>query len=152
MCTGIFIKTKDGKFIFARTLEFGVYLNWKQVCTHKIKGTIGHFTNIKKGFMTDGLNTDGLMVGTFFYPHNDNQYPKEKDPTKINIETGDINLYLLENCKSVEDVASLVPQLHVLETNLNGELFSLHWMVCDKSGKCIVLVMHNKQLQIYDNP
>ena len=31
MCTGIFIKTKDGKFIFARTLEFGVYLKWKQL-------------------------------------------------------------------------------------------------------------------------
>ena len=85
MCTGIFIKTKDGKFIFARTLEFGVYLKWKQFCSLNIKGTIGHFQNSKQGFMTDGLNKNGLFVGTFFFPHNDNQYPKKEDPNK-NIE------------------------------------------------------------------
>ena len=77
MCTGIFIKTKDGKFIFARTLEFGVYLKWKQFCSLNIKGTIGHFDNVKEGFMTDGLNSNGLFVGTFFFPHNDKQYPNE---------------------------------------------------------------------------
>ena len=97
MCTGIFIKTKDGKFIFARTLEFGVYLKWKQFCSLNIKGTIGHFDNVKEGFMTDGLNSNGLFVGTFFFPHNDKQYPKKEDPNKINLETGDVNLYLLQN-------------------------------------------------------
>ena len=85
MCTGIFIKTKDGKFIFARTLEFGVYLKWKQFCSLNIKGTIGHFQNVKQGFMTDGLNSNGLFVGTFFFPHNDNQYPKKEDPNKIEL-------------------------------------------------------------------
>ncbi len=145
MCTGIFIKTKDGKFIFARTLEFGVYLKWKQFCNLNIKGTIGHFQNVKQGFMTDGLNSNGLFVGTFFFPHNDNQYPKKEDPNKINLETGDVNLYLLKNCKNVGDVVTLVPRLNILETKLNGELFSLHWLVCDKNGLCIVLEMHNKE-------
>ena len=102
MCTGIFIKTKDGKFIFARTLEFGVYLKWKQFCSLNIKGTIGHFDNIKEGFMTDGLNSNGLFVGTFFFPHNDKQYPTDNDPDKINLETGDVNLYLLQNCKNLD--------------------------------------------------
>ncbi len=152
MCTGIFIKTKDGKFIFARTLEFGVYLKWKQFCSLNIKGTIGHFQNVKQGFMTDGLNSNGLFVGTFFFPHNDNQYPKKEDPNKINLETGDVNLYLLKNCKNVGEVITLVPRLHILETKLNGELFSLHWLVCDKSGLCIVLEMQNKELNIYRNP
>ena len=49
MCTGIFIKTKDGKFIFARTLEFGVYLKWKQFCSLNIKGTIDTFKMLNKG-------------------------------------------------------------------------------------------------------
>ena len=47
--------------------------------------------------MTDGLNSNGLFVGTFFFPHNDKQYPTERDPNKINLETGDVNLYLLQN-------------------------------------------------------
>ena len=152
MCTGIFIKTKDGKFIFARTLEFGVYLKWKQFCSLKIKGTIGHFDNVKEGFMTDGLNSNGLFVGTFFFPHNDKQYPTERDPNKINLETGDVNLYLLQNCKNVADVITLVSRLNILETKLQDQLFSLHWLVCDKSGLCVVLEMKNKELIIYRNP
>ena len=83
MCTGIFIKTKDGKFIFARTLEFGVYLKWKQFCSLNIKGTIGHFANVKEGFMTDGLNSHGLVVGPFFFAHNDTQYATDKDPDQL---------------------------------------------------------------------
>jgi penicillin V acylase-like amidase (Ntn superfamily) len=43
MCTGIFIKTKDGKYIFGRTLEFGVFLKWKQVCDKDLVGTKGNF-------------------------------------------------------------------------------------------------------------
>ena len=152
MCTGIFIQTKDGKFIFARTLEFGAYLKWKQICSMNIKGTIGYFPGIKQGYMTDGLNNSGLFVGTFFFPHNDDQYSKKADPDKINLETGDVNLYLLQQCKSVHDVIHLVPSLNILETKLNGTLFSLHWLVCDKNGKCIVLEIHNKKLHIYDNP
>lgn len=152
MCTGIFIRTKDGKFIFARTLEFGVYLKWKQICNKNIKGTIGQFPNIKNKFMTDGLNNNGLFVGTFFFPHNNNQYPKKNKLHKINIMTGDVNLYLLQNCRNVEDIIQLAPKLNILETVLNGTKFSLHWLACDKTGKCVVLEMNNKKLIVYDNP
>ena len=57
------------KYIFGRTLEFGIPLTWKQFRSLKMKGTIGMFKGINKWYMTDGVNTNGLFVGTFYFPH-----------------------------------------------------------------------------------
>ena len=63
MCTGIFLKTKDNEYIFARTLEFGLQLKWIQLCNNYLKGTIGYFPDDNNCFMTDGVNKHGLFVG-----------------------------------------------------------------------------------------
>lgn len=152
MCTGIFIKTADNKFVFGRTLEFGVDLIWKQFCNTDMKGTVGKFAGVNKSFVTDGVNREGLFVGTFFFPHNTDEYPKNIDSSKINIGTGDVNLSLLQNCTSVGDVIKLAPKLNILETKLGGNSFSLHWIVCDKHGSCVVLEVKNKRVIVYDNP
>lgn len=152
MCTGIFIKTKDGKYIFGRTLEFGVFLKWKQICNKDLVGTKGNFQGFKEWFMTDGLNKHGLFIGTFFFPHYDDQYAKKTDCDKINVETGYVNEFLLLNCKTVEDVKNMAPMLNIMETKLKDELFSLHWMVCDKNGNCIVLEVKQRHVRVYENP
>ena len=151
MCTGIFLKTKNNKYIFARTLEFGLQLNWVQSCTGFIKGTIGYFPNDSEGFMTDGVNAYGLFVGTFFYPHYHYEYNKERDPNKINLETGNVNLFLLKSCKSVSDVIAILGRLNIRESIIKNTRFSLHWIVCDTTGKCIVIEVKDKQILFYNN-
>ena len=152
MCTGIFLKTKNGKYVFARTLEFGMPLKWIQFCSYKIKGTVGYFQNdTQNGFMTDGVNINGLFVGTFYYPHYDNQYSKHKINGKVNIETGNLNLYLLDNCKSVHDVINILHTLNIIETKIDSIAFSLHWIVCDIKGNCIVIEVKNKKTVYYYN-
>ena len=54
MCTGIIIRTKDGKIIFGRTLEFGLPLRWKKYSSNKIKGTVGSFPRKREYYMRDG--------------------------------------------------------------------------------------------------
>ena len=66
MCTGIIIRKKNNKIIFARTLEFGAPLEWKQFYFQKMKGTYGRFIGIKKWYITAGVNNSGLFAGTFF--------------------------------------------------------------------------------------
>ena len=152
MCTGIFLQTKNGKYIFSRTLEFGIPLKWIQFCSYKIKGTVGYFKNdTQNGFMTDGVNLNGLFVGTFFFPHYDNQYEKNERKSKINIGTGDVNLFLLNNCENVNDVINILHSLNILETKIDNTSFSLHWIVCDKTGKCIVIEVKNKKAVYYYN-
>lgn len=152
MCTGFFFQTKDGKYICGRTLEFGLPLIWEQVMTNNgVYGTMGHFPNKQEWYMVDGINKEGLFVGSFFYPHYDYEYSKDEEQDKINLYTGDLNLYLLNNCGCVNDVIDRLNVLNILETNIDGTLFSLHWLVCDSSGKCVVLENKNKKLIAYQN-
>jgi choloylglycine hydrolase len=152
MCTGILAVTKDGKYIFGRTLEFGIPLIWRQFCSLHIKGTVGKFKGVNNWYMTDGLNTNGLFVGTFYFPHNDSAYSKEKKSNKINIETGNVTSFLLEKCKTVLEVIDIVPKLNILETVIHDVSFSFHWMVCDKTGNCIVLEVKDENIKIFNNP
>jgi choloylglycine hydrolase len=152
MCTGIFAVTKDNKYIFGRTLEFGIPLTWKQFRSLKIKGTIGMFKGINKWYMTDGVNTNGLFVGTFYFPHYNEEYSKNKIPDKINIETGEVNSFLLKHCTSVDDVIKLASKLNILETILHNIACSFHWIICDKTGRCIVMEVSKQKVMIYDNP
>jgi len=151
MCTGIVFQTEDKKYIFGRTLEFGFPLTWKHMDTLNIIGTMGKFPNNSDWYLLDGVNSSGLCVGTFFYPHYDSEYSTVEKEGKLNIHTGELNLYLLNNCNSVEEVIEILDQINMLETNIDGELFSLHWMVCDTSGECVVLETKNKKLVHYDN-
>ena len=152
MCTGIFAVTADNKYVFGRTLEFGIPLKWKQFCSFTIKGTMGKFDGINEWFITDGVNVNGFFVGTFYFPHYHFEYAKEKVEGKINLETGYVNSFLLKHCKSVDDVKKIAHKLNIIETVLNNTKFSFHWLLCDKTGKCAVMEIKNKEVQIYDNP
>jgi penicillin V acylase-like amidase (Ntn superfamily) len=151
MCTGIFIKTKDGNYIFGRTLEFSIEISWFKYHIRDVVGTLGRISGINKAWLTDGLNKSGLMVATFFYP-KDFEYSNKDIPGKQTIENLDVNLYLLHNCKTVEDIIRLAPTLNVHTTKVGDQPLSVHWIACDKKGKCVVLEVNNKILTVYKNP
>lgn len=152
MCTGILITTKNGNYIFGRTLEFGMYFIWQQVCNDKMIATVGRLPNSNKEYMTDGLNKDGLLVGTFFFPHHNTDYSKVERKGFINIKSGDVTKYLLENFTSVNSIKSVLPKINIIETLVDNIPFSMHWIICDKKGNCGVLEVKNKQLLFYNNP
>ena len=150
MCTGIFIKTKDGNYIFGRTLEFSIEISWVKYHIKDIIGTLGRISGINRAWLTDGLNKSGLLVATFFYPKNF-EYSNTDVSGKKTIQNLDLILYLLQNCKNVEDVTRLAPTLNVQSTMVGNQPFSVHWIACDKKGKCIVLEVKNKELTVYKN-
>ncbi len=85
-CTGIRLEAKDGAVIVARTLEFGLDIESKVVeipAGTTLTGTLpnnakGITYKTKYGFLganafglpviIDGLNTEGLYIGEFFFP------------------------------------------------------------------------------------
>ena len=152
MCTGIFIKTQDGKYIFGRTLEFGMYFVWNQICNNRMIATVGRLPNSKNEYMTDGLNKHGLLVGTFFFPHQDKQYANIERDGFINLESGEVTQFLLENYTSVNSVKKSVKKINIIETKIDNIPFSMHWIVCDKNGNCGVIEVKNRETVFYDNP
>lgn len=152
MCTGIFLKTKDGRYVFGRTLEFNMYFIWQQICNSNLIGTVGRLPNRKKEYMTDGLNKHGLLVGTFFFPHQDKQYANVERKGFTNLHSGEVTEYLLKNYKSVDSIKAKVKTLNIIETKIDNIPFSMHWIVCDKKGNCGVIEVKDKEVVFYDNP
>lgn len=152
MCTGILIKTEDGKIVFGRTLEFGYPLIWKKYNKNGIRGTTGHFKGNREHYLTDGINRHGLLVATFFYPHYEKEYNNKTLNDKENVFTTDLNLLLLKYCQNISDVKKKIKDINLKLKVIHNMPFSLHWIVADLSGKSIVLEVKNGKTEVYDNP
>lgn len=151
MCTGIFFVTPEGRLVFGRTLEFADPFTWRQVCDSDVTGTEGRFEARSVWYMTDGLNRAGLLVASFFYPHYSSEYAVVEKERKVNLLTSEVNRYISSRCSCVEDVLRLAPDLNVLETPVGSKLYSLHWIVCDASCRCVVLEVKAERLVPYAN-
>lgn len=152
MCTGIFIKTENNEYIVGRTLEFGIPINFSQICNNFLFATKGNFIGCKKEYIFDGLNKYGLFVGVFYFPHMDSQYKNQLNKELINLYNGDFASFILSNFKKVSEVIEKIPFINILQSIVNNKKYSLHWLVCDKYGKCIVIEVKNNTLIYYNNP
>ena len=152
MCTGIFIKTENNEYIVGRTLEFGIPINFSQICNNFLFATKGNFIGSKKEYIFDGLNKYGLFVGVFYFPHMDSQYKNQLNKELINLYNGDFAPFILSNFKNVSEVIEKIPFINILQSIVNNKKYSLHWLVCDKYGECIVIEVKNNTLIYYNNP
>ena len=152
MCTGIFISTENNEFVVGRTLEFGIPINFSQYCDGFLYATKGNFVGSKQEFIFDGLNKYGLFIGVFYYPHMNSQYQNKLSNNLLNLNNADFAPYVLFNCKNVKNVIEILPNIQIIQTIVNNEKYSLHWLVCDKLGNCIVVEVLNNKLVYYDNP
>jgi len=70
----------------------------------------------------------------------------------INLLSGDVTKYLLENYKTVESIKNDVSKINIIETCINKIPFSMHWILCDKNGGCAIIEVKNKTVVFYENP
>ena len=155
MCTGIFFKTPYG-YVFSRTMEFGIELKWEKVRLKnkkiEVHGTHGVFPqNRDICGLTDGINNYGLVVGTFYYPKMQYEYPRNYKSNKINIFCIKLNEYLLCNYTDCKSILKDLDNFNILLTPVNKKDYSLHWLIADKSGNCYILELVNGKLHYYDN-
>jgi len=151
MCTGLILKCQDGNVIFARTVEFAMTIKYNKFNTESIIGSYCVFPNSEKNFVLDGLNRSGLMVGAFLFSCKEEEYNTYSMTNKINIQTGDLTYYILNNYESVEDVLRDLNNFNVTLSEVGGTKFSLHWLLTDKSGQIFVLEVSNGELKAYKN-
>ncbi len=172
-CTGITLRGKDGSVIFARTLEWGTFdLDSRLVVsprTHGFTSPLGDgkvgltwkgrhgFVGVdvlKKDYVLDGLNENGLSVNLFYHPG----YADHPEVNPANLEKSigplDVPQYLLSTCANIAEVReamSNVTVVAVLEPSI-GIPAPTHLIVTDPSGEAVVIEYLNKQMQIQDAP
>lgn len=103
--------------------------------------------------MAEAMNEDGLacaglnFAGYAFFSEN-------QDEEKENIAPYDFILWALSRHKNVDEVKSSVAGIHFVSVPINEktEVSQLHWMLCDRSGKSIVVEATERGISCYDNP
>jgi choloylglycine hydrolase len=172
-CTGVRIKTQDNAVVYGRSMEFAQDLHSKIMTIPKgLKYTGMGETGVSNGkkwdvkypmagtsafnlpYIVDGMNTEGLAVGIFYFPN----YAKYIEPTKANaakrIGPWELPTYLLSQYATVEEVKKGLESVDVVGVGLIKDMptLDLHYVVHDATGKSLVIEYIDGKLKTYDNP
>ena len=171
-CTGIRVKTKDGNYIFARTLEFsaeqirfglifvprnhkyqGQTPSGKPGMIWKTKYAHVGFNPFDGPVVADGLNEKGLACGSFMFPGCAKfQNLTEEDYYRA-ISSMDLPSWILSACASVSEVREQLPKIVVcrFQAPESDLIMDLHYFVTDETGDAIIIEYVDGKLNIYDN-
>ena len=171
-CTGIKLVSQDGTTVHGRTLEFGLKVELSAVVvprkfqftgttpkgpglTYKAKyGSVGMMAFDNPAIL-DGLNEKGLAVGTFYFP-GFAEYPTITAENQFKaLSPAEFPNWILTQFATIEEVKDNLSKV-VIASTVVAEWGStappFHYVVFDKTGKCLVIEPRKGQLLTYDNP
>ena len=173
-CTGIMLKTKDGKTVSGRTLEFGVEVSTSLIAVpmnyqftgktalgaglkYKSKYSMTGIITFNDMNIADGMNSAGLSSGAFYFPTFAEYTPLTKDNRSKALSPVDFNNWILSQFATVDEVKKAIEnnEVVIVPTVLEGwgeTAPPFHYVVYDKSGKSIVIEPIKGKLVVYDNP
>lgn len=168
MCTALTLTTKDGNHLFGRNMDLEYSFNqavqlvprnfsYKNVATNEIEKTkyamIGMGTLIDEHPMfAEALNEKGLTCAGLNFPIY-SHWEDDVIEGKVNIPPFDVIPWILGNFETIEQLKPALENLNLVNAPINEStpLPTLHWIVSDKSGACIVIEKTKEKLNVYDN-
>ncbi|MCX6281723.1 MAG: linear amide C-N hydrolase [Bacteroidetes bacterium] len=173
-CTVFSMKAKDGNITVARSMEFGVDLKYDLIVVPRNQpyfspspvSKAGLKWVNKNGFVgvacmglnfgvTDGMNEKGLCVSLLWY-EADMQYqtvlPADSSKALAQIMFGD---WVLGNFSTVDEVRAATANVKVFFYSDKDKVnmpVTLHFIVYDAKGGCIVIEYDKGQCNINDSP
>ncbi len=173
-CTGIMLKTKDGKTVHGRTLEFGVEVSTSLIAVpvnyqfigrtnngaglkYKSKYTMTGLITFNDVNIADGINSAGLSCGAFYFPTFAEYTPLTKENQSKALSPVDFNNWILAQFATVDEVRKAIEneEVVIVPTVIEGWGSApppFHYVVYDKTGKSIVIEPIKGKLVVYDNP
>lgn len=166
MCTNITLKSKDNKFLLARTMDFSFELepemlviprnyplnfvfNTSPVNNHYAFMGLGK--NIGVYAMADGINEHGLS-GAALYFEGYAEYSETSTPNK-SIAPHEVIMWMLAKCKTIDEVIQQFKENSVSKKMIEflGVVPPLHWAFQDITGKSIIVEITKRGLEIFEN-
>lgn len=99
----------------------------------------------------DAMNEEGVAFAGLAFKDNCKYY--EYDNSKKNYAPYEFVLYILANCKSIEEIRCFLNSINIVDEPFNIEILNtpLHFIFVDKK-ESIVLETTNEGMKVYDNP
>lgn len=169
MCTALTLKTEDGYTLFGRNMDLEYNFNQRVQLIPRNYAYKNHITDenchtkyaiLSMGTLlgnehptlADGMNEKGLACAGLNFPDYI-YYATEAVEGKINIAPYDFMLWVLSNFSSVEELRGPLENINLVAKPYNEEtpIATLHWIVKDTTGACIVIESTKNKLHIHDN-
>lgn len=171
MCTAITMQTKQGENYIGRTMDFShplapqVYViprgyGWRNALnTNRISNRyscIGTGQELPQVILADGVNEAGFAAAALYFP-GFAFFPDPAgvtDTRKAPIAAIELVNFLLGSCASVEHAMGVLRTIQIVGTEdpVTNSVAPLHWMISDKSGKCMVVEQTRSGLHLMNNP
>ena len=172
-CTVFRLKAHDGSIIVGRSMEFAVDLKYDAIVVPRNKayasfapeGKVGLSWKTRYGYvgigsfgmeygLSDGMNEKGLAVGLLWFETDMKWQDVGPGETKHALAQGMVGDWILGNFASVEDVKREISSVKVYNyTDPKTKMSpTLHYIVYDANGGCIVIEYEDGKCNIYDNP
>lgn len=169
MCTAMTLQTQRGELFFGRTMDFSYPLDpsvytvprnyaWTNAMkTGRIQNRyayIGTGQEIPALTVADGVNEQGLAAAALYFPGFAAFDKPEQSKGAPQLAAVEVVGFLLGVCASVDEAARTLLSVRIvgLPDAVTGTVAPLHWIVCDRSGKCITVEQTETGLQIIPNP
>ena len=173
-CTGITLKSNDGGFVVARTVEWAlndaqhnkilVVPRNKKFTGQTPEGYNGKKWNGKYGFVTltaydqpygpDGLNEEGLYVGVYYLPDFAEYAIYDSAKAENSMSVGDLMQWMLSSFKTVDEIIANLKNVIVVNVDnkeFGGAALPFHFKIVDPSGNSkIIEIVNNGEVKIYD--
>lgn len=167
-CTGITLKSKDGAYVVARTIEWGgsdlnsLYVVVPRGYTQQSYtpdgvdgmtfisryGYVGLAVE-QKEFVAEGLNEAGLSAGLFYFPRYGEYEVFDRARKGTSIADLQLVSFVLGTCSNIEEVKNVLSTVHVVAIDARAE--TVHWRFADTSGRQVVLEIVDGRMNFYEN-
>ncbi len=172
-CTVFRLKANDGTIIVGRSMEFAVDLKYDAIVVPRNEAYVSPAPEEKAGLswktrygyvgiapfgleygLSDGMNEKGLAMGMLWFEADmkwQDVAPGEERRALAQAMVGD---WILGNFVSVEEVKREIRNVKVFNyTDPKTKMSpTVHFVVYDAKGGCIVIEYENGMCNIYDNP
>ncbi|SMB90203.1 choloylglycine hydrolase [Desulfonispora thiosulfatigenes DSM 11270] len=171
MCTSITLQTQQRETFFGRTMDFSydiqpeIYiipndyiwnnsLNMRQQFRdyYSFIGIGQELDGILAFF--DGVNEKGFAAAALYFPGYVQYDVNLSYPTSVPVASFDFLHYILGRCSSINDLKKVLNNISIVGMTdpVTNTVAPLHWIVTDKSGKCVVIELTDRGLELFDNP
>jgi choloylglycine hydrolase len=173
-CTIFRLKAKDGSIMISRSMEFGADLKYDLIVVPRNKSfvspspvsrygaqwkTLNGYVGVANMGMdfgvSDGMNEKGLAVSVLWY-ESDMQYqtvlPADSSRAIAQVIYPD---WILGSFSTVDEVKTATAAMKVffyMDTTKMKMPVTVHYIVYDSQGGCIVVEFDKGECHIYDNP
>lgn len=171
-CTGIRITANDNAVVAARTMEFAQDLESSIIYIPKgitysgtsklgindgkkweVKYPITGVSAYHLRHILDGINSQGLSFGLFYFPDYAGYPPLTNENKAQSLAPWELGTYLLSRNATVEEVLADLKNVTVVSAawKAGTSVPACHYIIHDASGKSLVIEYVNGKLTTYDN-